>query len=147
MDKPKITYHVLNTDIYSKQDSVYAGTYTGDKALNINLRIWNNFRGTEAVEDLEDFSLVLHFLTEEDNALLQYISLSITDEIEIPCIIEENTVVGTFVDPVALSGQANTGSDTYTGNYINITVSFNAGAGAYLKDHDLKSLVLEIVEQ
>ena len=148
MDKPIITYHVLNMDdTYTKQNSVYAGTYTGDEALSVNLRIWNNFRGTEDVEDLEHFNIVARFLTEEDNALLPYISLAITDQIEIPGVIEDNALVGMFVDEVTLSGKANTGSDEYTSNYINVTVSFKADAGAYLKDHDLKSLVLDIVEQ
>lgn len=147
MEKPIITYHVLNTDqTYSKQDSVYAGTYTGNEALTVNFRIWNNYKGAEDVEDLQNFNLVLRFLTEEDNVLLKYISLAITDEIEIPVIVEDDALVGTFVDPVVLSGRANTGSDQYTGNYVNITVSFQAGVDAYLKDHDLKSLVLEIVE-
>ena len=147
MDKPIISYHVLDVDdTYMQQSSVYAGTYTGDEALTVSLRIWNNYQGTVDVEDLQNFNLVLRFLTEEDNALLKYISLAVTNKIDIPCIIENNALVGSFVDPVVLSGQANTGSDEYVNNYINITVSFNAGAGAYLKDHDLKSLILDIVE-
>lgn len=147
MDQPKITYHLLNADnTYTKQSSVYAGSYTGNEAIEVNLRIWNNYKGTEDVEDLENFGIVARFLTEEDNALLRYISLAITDEIEIPSIVENNALVGTFVDPVTLSGQANTGSEEYTQNYIPITVTFNPAPGAYLKDHDLKSLVIEIVE-
>lgn len=147
MEKPIISYHVLNTDdTYSKQDSVYAGTYTGDEELAVTFRIWNNFCGTEDVEDLNNFNLVCRFLTEEDNALLKYISLSVTDKIEIPCIIENNALIGTFVDPVILSGQANIGSDENIDNYISITISFNPDANAYLKDHDLKSLVMDVVE-
>ena len=147
MEKPIITYHILNEDdTYTKQNSVYAGTYTGDKELSVTLRIWNNFRGIEDVEDLNNFNLVCHFLTEEDNALLKYISLSVTNTIEIPCIIENNAIVGSFVDPVILSGQANTGSDEYVNNYIDITITFNSGANVYLKDHDLKSLVVDVVE-
>lgn len=147
MEKPIITYHILNEDdTYTRQNSVYAGTYTGDEELSVTLRIWNNFRGIEDVEDLNNFNLVCHFLTEEDNALLKYISLSVTNTIEIPCIIENNTLIGSFVDPVILSGRANTGSEEYISNYINITISFNPGANTYLKDHDLKSLILDIVE-
>ena len=148
MDKPIISYHILNADnSYTKQNSVYAGTYTGDEPLEVRLRIWNNYRGIENVEDLQNFNLVLRFLTEEDNALLKYIDL--IDEkhnIQIPGTIEENAFVGIFFEPVVLSGSANTGSDEYNGNYIDIKISFKAGANAYLKDHDLKSLVLDIVE-
>ena len=146
MEKPKITYHVLETDdTYVSKNNTYIGTYTGDEPLSVNLRIWNNYRGTEDVEDLTDFNLVLRFLTEEDNKLLPYIALSVTNQIEIPCIVENNALVGTFFDPVVLSGQANTGSDEYVTNYVNITITFHA-PDAYLKDHDLKSLVLDIVE-
>ena len=147
MDNPKISYHVLNTDnTYTKQNSIYAGSYTGDEALSITFRIWNNYKGTEDIKDLENFNIVARFLTEEDNALLPYISMEITDDIEIPCIVEQNACIGTFVDPVVLSGSANTGSDEYIHNYIPITVTFNPTNGTYLKDHDLKSLIIEIVE-
>lgn len=147
MERPIITYHVLDSsDTYVKQNSVYAGTYTGDDILRVKLRIWNNYKGTEAVQDLENFNLMLHFLTEEDNALLPYIELSITDKTTLLPIIENKALIGTFPDPVKLSGGANTGSEEYIKNYINITVAFKAGADAYLKDYDLKSLVLEIVE-
>ena len=148
MDKPKISYFVqADTGLYTKQNSAYIGTYTGTETLSVNLRIWNNYRGTEDVEYLENFNLILYFLTEEDNALLKYITLTeTTRDREIPVTLEEDTLVGRFLDPVILSGKANTGSVEYTNNYIDITVSFKTGAEAYLKDHDLKSLVLDIVE-
>jgi len=147
MDKPKISYFIQKDETtYSKQDSAYIGTYTGTEELSVNLRIWNNYRGTEDVEDLENFNLVLYFLTEEDSALLPYVTLSITDDIEIPSVIEENVLVATFFNPITLSGKKNTGSIDYARNYVNITITFDAGAEAYLKDHDLKSMVLEIAE-
>ena len=146
MDKPKITYHILDsTDSYIQKYNTYMGTYTGDEPLTVNFRIWNNFRGTTDVADLGNFNLVVRFLAAEDNMLLQYISLSVTNDIEIPCVVEDNALVGTFFQPVTLSGQANTGADEYTANYINITVTFDA-PGIYLKDHDLKSMVLDIAE-
>ena len=146
MDKPKISYHILNADdTYTKQNSVYAGTYTGNEELSVTFRIWNNYRGTEDVEDLENFNIVAHFLTEEDNALLPYLTIAVND-MQLSSIIEDNAYVGTFVDPVVLSGSANTGSEEYAQNYIPVTVTFKADAGAYLKAHDLKSLVIEIVE-
>ena len=146
MNRPIISYHVLNTDdTYTKQNSVYAGTYTGDNTLSVNLRIWNNFCGTEDVEDLQNFNLVLRFLTKEDNALLNYIEIIADNEI-LGSIIENDALVGTFASPRILSGEANTGSDEYISNYINVTISFHADTGVYLKDHDLKSLVLDIVE-
>jgi hypothetical protein len=150
MNKPSISYHVLNIDnTYTKQKSVYAGTYTGDESLTVSLRIWNNFRGIEDVEDLQNFNIVLRFLTEEDNALLKYfkvITETNTSQDIIDPVLEKDTAVFRFPTTVVLSGQANTGSDEYVSNYINITILFDPGANSYLKDHDLKSLIVEIVE-
>lgn len=149
MEKPIISYHVLDIDNnYVKRDSVYAGTYTGDDNIYVYVRIWNNFQGTEDVEDLQRFNLTLRFLTEEDNALLKYITLADnTNDMEISTAVEENTLIGTFLENISLSGVANTGSAEYKENYIDILITFSAPYDTYLKDHDLKSLVLEIVEQ
>lgn len=149
MERPIISYHVLDVDNkYVKRDSVYAGTYTGDDNIYVNVRIWNNFQGTEDVDTLYNFNLVLRFLTEEDNSLLKYITLADnTNDMEIPTALEQNALVGTFLENVSLSGKANTGSSQYKENYVDILITFNAPYDAYLKDHDLKSLVLEIVER
>ena len=147
MDKPQISYFVLTSDeMYERLQTVYAGSYTGDEPLSVNFRIWNNYQGTEDVEDLENFNLVIRFLTEEDNALLQYVTVAITDSEELPSILERDAAIFHFMDPVSLSGEANTGSDEYFNNYVDITVTFDTGGEVYLKDHDLKSMVLEIAE-
>lgn len=147
MDKPKITYHILDTaDTYIKKNNTYIGTYTGDEPLTVSFRIWNNFRGTEAVEDLENFTLVLRFLTEEDSALLPYLSAIVGDEIIDDPIIENKAVIIQLAKPRILSGRANTGSDEYVDCYLPVTISFDPGTDIYLKDHDLKSLVLDISE-
>jgi len=147
MDKPQISYFVLTSDnLYARLQTVYAGSYTGDGPLSVNLRIWNNYQGTEDVEDLKNFNLVIRFLTEEDNALLPYVTVAVTDSMELPSIVEKNAAVFHFVDPISLSGEANTGSDEYYNNYVDITVTFDTGDDVYLKDHDLKSMVLEIAE-
>lgn len=151
MQKPIISYHVLDVDNkYVKRDSVYAGTYNGDDNIYVHVRIWNNFQGTEDVDTLYNFNLSLRFLTEEDNALLKYTTLSyIVDdsEMEIPGTIEQNALVGVFPENVSLSGHANTGSSQNKDNYVDILITFNAPYDAYLKDHDLKSMILEIVER
>ena len=145
MDKPIITYHVLKDDIFTKQSSYYAGTYTGDNEIVVRVRIWNNYRGTTAVEDLSDFNLSLHFLTKEDNALLPYIKIETTNG-ELNHIEEEDAWIWMFDKPPVLKGSANTGSEENKSNYTSIVIRFKPGRGVYLKDHDLKSLVLEIVE-
>lgn len=146
MDNPKITYQVLNKidDVFYEQNETYAGTYNGRDPLSVTIRIWNNFGGTENVEDLTNFNLTLRFLTVEDSVLLQYVKFKTIDDIEIPSILESETLIGNFSSFV-LSGQANTGSEEYSTNYIDFKVVLNVPENTYIKDYDLKSMVLDIV--
>ena len=146
MDNPKITYQVLNKidDVFYEQNETYAGTYNGKDPLSVTIRIWNNFGGTEDVEDLTNFNLTLRFLTVEDSVLLQYVKFTTIDDIEIPSILESETLIGNFSSSV-LSGQANTGSEEYSTNYIDFKVVLNVPENTYIKDYDLKSMVLDIV--
>jgi len=147
MNKPNIIYQVLKTnDVYVQQDSMYVGTYTGDNPITVDLRIWNNYKGEEDIEDLKNFNIVVHFLTKEDNALLPYLTAEITGKELLSPIIEQDAVVFSFSEPQTLKGLANTGSIEDIQNYIDITLSFSVPEEVYLKDRDLKSLVLEIVE-
>lgn len=146
MDNPKITYQVLNKidDVFYEQNETYAGTYNGRDPLSVTIRIWNNFGGTEDVEDLTNFNLTLRFLTVEDSVLLQYVKFMTIDDTEIPSILESETLIGNFSSFV-LSGQANTGSEEYSTNYIDFKVVLNVPENTYIKDYDLKSMVLDIV--
>ena len=146
MDNPKITYQVLNKidDVFYEQNETYAGTYNGRDQLSVTIRIWNNFGGTEDVEDLTNFNLTLRFLTVEDSVLLQYVKFMTIDDTEIPSILESETLIGNFSSFV-LSGQANTGSEEYSTNYIDFKVVLNVPENTYIKDYDLKSMVLDIV--
>ena len=146
MDNPKITYQVLNKidDVFYEQNETYAGTYNGRDPLSVTIRIWNNFGGTEDVEDLTNFNLTLRFLTVEDSVLLQYVKFMTIDDTEISSILESETLIGNFSSFV-LSGQANTGSEEYSTNYIDFKVVLNVPENTYIKDYDLKSMVLDIV--
>ena len=66
------------------------------------------------------------------------------DDTEIPSILESETLIGNFSSFV-LSGQANTGSEEYSTNYIDFKVVLNVPENTYIKDYDLKSMVLDIV--
>ena len=146
MDNPKITYQVLNKidDVFYEQNETYAGTYNGRDPLSVTIRIWNNFGGTEEVEDLTNFNLALRFLTVEDSVLLQYVKFMTIDDTEIPSILESETLIGNFSSFI-LSGQANTGSEEYSTNYIDFKVVLDVPENTYIKDYDLKSMVLDIV--
>jgi hypothetical protein len=149
MDDSKITYYIKDSENqYIRQHSTYAGTYTGDKPLEVDIRIWNNYCGIEDVADFNNFNIVLSFLTVEDNALLPYITVILSgrrNEVLSP-IIENQTAVFSSSEPLILKGTANTGSDNDLDNYIDVTISFQMAPDAYLKDHDLKSLVMDVVE-
>ena len=146
MDNPKITYQVLNKidDVFYEQNETYAGTYNGRDPLSVTIRIWNNFGGTEDVEDLTNFNLTLRFLTVEDSVLLQYVKFKTIDDIEIPSILESETLIGNF-SSFTLSGQVNTGSEEDSTNYIDFKVVLDVPENTYIKDYDLKSIVLDIV--
>lgn len=146
MDNPKITYQVLNKidDVFYEQNETYAGTYNGKDPLSVTIRIWNNFGGAEDVEDLTNFNLTLRFLTVEDSVLLQYVKFMTIDDIEIPSILESETLIGNF-SSFTLSGQANIGSEECSTNYIDFKVVLNVPENTYIKDYDLKSMVLDIV--
>lgn len=147
MDNAKITYFIkdLNKN-YIQAEQAYVGTYTGEKALSFDLRIWNNYKGIDNVKDLNNFNIVLSFSCKEDSALLPYIKMAIANKTEIPVSIIGESAVGTFLEKVILSGTANDGADTNSDNFIDITISFNAEDSSVLKDHDLKSMYIELVE-
>ena len=146
MDSPKITYQVFSKidEVFYEQNETYAGTYNGKDPLSVKIRIWNNFAGTEDVEDLSSFNIVLKFLTLEDSVLLQYIKAYDTEDIEFNSILESESLVINFPDTV-LSGQANTGSEEYNSNYIDIKIVLDIEENTFIKDHDFKSLILDIV--
>ena len=83
MKAPRITWQVLEEigqneyeygiyKNYNEEDSLIPG-----RTLKKTIRVWNNYLGTEDIQDVNNAILVLGFKTYEDNFLLNLIQVSI----------------------------------------------------------------------
>lgn len=149
MDKPVLTWYTKMGSDKSYSDAstgLYAGTYTGEKPVSINIQLWNNRWGEEDVEDLKDFSIKFSFKDTEDSSLLGFCSVIVNDT-----DIRELKKTGrhgilSFGEDYYLSGKANDGSSKNSReNFLQMLFTFSTN-GELLKEADLKTLYLEIVE-
>lgn len=146
MDKPRISwYSRIGDETYQPQSEFYAGTYTKEEKISVDIQIWNNRWGTEDVETLDNFSLNIYFDCLEDSALLQCCKVILGGMDELSLIISGQKATVSFPEKVKLSGVKNDGSSANSReNYIMITFEFSA-LEYRLKENDLKSLYFEIV--
>jgi len=146
MDKPRISwYSRIGDETYAAQPEFYAGTYTKEEKISVDIQIWNNRWGTEDVETLDNFSLNIYFDCLEDSALLQCCKVILGGMDELSLIISGQKATVSFPEKVKLSGVKNDGSSANSReNYIMITFEFSA-LEYRLKENDLKSLYFEIV--
>lgn len=146
MDKPIISwYSRIGDETYQAQSELYAGTYTKEEKISVDIQIWNNRWGTEEVETLENFSLNIYFDTLEDSVLLQCCRVILGGLDELSLIITGQKATVAFPDTVKLSGMKNDGSSANSSdNYIALTFEFEA-SNYRLKENDLKSLYFEII--
>ena len=74
MNDPIITWYAkLDNDTeFNKTNEIYAGSYTKENSINVNMQIWNNRWGTEDVQSLNNFNINIYFDKEEDFILLDY---------------------------------------------------------------------------
>lgn len=150
MEKPMITYSVkmLDENMYTDTSEYYAGTYIKSKPLKLLIRIWNNKYGIEEVEPLKDFAINFYFGSFEDAPLIQFVSVKYDTNKDANIEIVDNIAVCTFWESKVLSGAVNNGKDSDRENYIDLAVEFDtSGSDITLKNLDLKSLYMEIVQQ
>lgn len=148
MEGPVITwYSKIGDETYEPGSERYAGNYTKEAKISVDLQIWNNRWGTEDVESLSDFSLNLYFDCLEDAALLQCCRLILGGNEELPLIVSRQKATVTFPETVTLSGLKNDGSSKNSkANYIEMTFEFDVGEDYQIKENDLKTLFFEIVQ-
>lgn len=150
MDKPKITWYakLAKEDKFNGGDNLFVGSNTPNNDLEINVQLWNNRWGETAVEDLEDFQIVMFFADYEDSALLPCLSAKYNNQqidVEVDTVAKRAMLM--FPITMALSGEANNGSstdNTCLKNFLPFTIMFKHPGGKHLKENDLKSLRLEI---
>lgn len=149
MEKPIISYSAKIHDYkeYNDVEEIYGGTYTSKTPIQVDVRIWNNKYGLYDVEDLEDFVINFYFANYEDAALLQFLNVTYDNTTELSLEIIDGVATGVFIDNYVLSGKSNNGLDSDTENYVDLLIEFSADDSVHLKNLDIKSLYIEIVEK
>lgn len=151
MDEPKITWYAkLSSDTdFNKTNEIYAGTYTPDNSINVNLQIWNNRWGTVDVNSLTNFLINVYFADTEDNCLFDYCSIVLNNS-DVLNIKKSGTVgVLEFPEAITLSGTQNDGTTVNNpDHYILLDFIFKIpdNVNVQLKENDLKSLFFEIIQ-
>lgn len=145
-DKANITWYARqNKDAYTADKNFYAGTYTRDKDLQVDIQIWNNRWGVKNVEDVKDAVLNFYFESQEDSALLKSCTIAVGGTDKLSTVVKGTT--GSVMLNRTLSGAKNDGDDTNVDNqdnFIDVTFIFSA-SDKILKENDIKNLYFEIV--
>lgn len=125
MKNPRVSWQVLEEIAqnefeystfknYTEEDSLTPG-----RTLKKTIRVWNNYLGTEDIQDIKDATLVLGFKTYEDNFLLNLIKVSI-DGSELQEL--EVDMNGGTIFFGNLSGATNNGKEANHTNYKTIDI-------------------------
>lgn len=146
MNNPNITWYAkIGDSTYEARQEIYAGTYTKEEKISVDIQIWNNRWGTEDVEAVSDFALNIYFDSLEDSALLQCCRILLGGKDDLSLIISGQKATVSFPSTVTLDGVKNDGTSANSKtNYISLTFEFDAPEYK-LKENDLKSLYFEIV--
>lgn len=149
MLKPVITYSakIHSFKNYDDTSEIFAGTYTHNAPIALDVRIWNNRYGVFDVEDLKDFALNFYFKDFEDASLLSFLKVTYNNIEELNLDIASGRATAKFFEDVVLSGKANNGEDKDRENYLDLLIEFDVSDKSIkLKNSDMKSLFLEIVK-
>lgn len=120
---PIISWYVLEDDNYMREDEYYLGSYSPDSEIKVNVQVWNNRYGQQNSEDISNARLVVYFDSAEDNAILKYCSIAISNASYIPI----NTTFNKGVAEIGmLLGTSNNGIDNVDNNenFKNISLLF-----------------------
>ena len=146
MNKPVLSWQVKTAEesnFYAASDE-YIGTYTRKSGIDVRIRLWNNRLGSEAVEDLDNFSIKIAFQDKEDSILLQYLTVKYEEQILAMNSYSDYALI-VFPTKISLSGSTNDGTSENKDNYVEFELLFQAPNDVRLKESDLKSLYLEVV--
>lgn len=149
MSKPKISWYakLLSDERYSVNSHFYAGKYSDEDPIVVDIQLWNNRWGTETVEDLVNYDICFFFDRTEDSALLNYCTVVYNENTVIPFNVSGNKAVLEFSSKPKLSGVKNNGSSADNqDHFMQLRFLFSASQQR-LKDNDLKSLYFEVLER
>ena len=126
MDKPKISWHVLEEldidDFEYIQCKTYneEGSYIPGETISKTIRIWNNYSGNSSVNDANNCKLIIAFKNFEDSTLLKLISVKVDEYEQVNVEIDIDRGV---IELGNLSGTANNGSTLNGSNYKTVHIS------------------------
>lgn len=149
MATPKLTWYAkkITDEKYSVDQRFYAGKYTDNNQIVVDIQLWNNRWGTETVDDLINYDVCFFFDRVEDSALLDMCTIVYNSAVSIPFSVSGSKAILQFPDKPTIKGTKNNGSSADNpNNYIQLRFVFNA-SGERLKDNDLKSLYFEVLER
>ena len=76
----KISWMIYEDEVFVPYNTYMAdGVYTTGEIISKRIQVWNNYRGTVAVDDAIDVKLVLSFKQYEDNFLLNLLTVKDVD--------------------------------------------------------------------
>ena len=76
----KISWMIYEDEVFVPYNTYMAdGVYTTGEVISKRIQVWNNYRGTIAVDDAIDVKLVLSFKQYEDNFLLNLLTVKDAD--------------------------------------------------------------------
>lgn len=126
MNNPRISWQILEEVAFDEYEYVQYKTYTEEGSfipgdiITKTIQVWNNYLGTEDVQDALNCSLVIAFKNFEDNFLLNLMSVKIHGRENVDLVIDVDRAV---IDLGDLSGIANAGTNSYESNYKTIEIS------------------------
>ena len=86
----KISWMIYEDEVFVPYNTYMVdGVYTTGEIISKRIQVWNNYRGTVAVDDAIDIKLVLSFKQYEDNFLLNLLTVKDADT---------NTVLEPIID-------------------------------------------------
>lgn len=149
MAKPKVSWYAkkLSDEKYSVDSRFYAGKYTDNDQIVIDIQLWNNRWGNETVDDLKDYDICFFFDRIEDSALLDMCNIIYNNMYSVPFNVSGRKAILSMEEKPVIKGTRNNGSSADNpNNFLQFRFIFN-GNGERLKDNDLKSLYFEVLER
>lgn len=141
MEKPKISWHVLEEIGYDNYEYVQyktydeEGSFTPTETIEKTIQVWNNYGGTSDVANIVNCKLIISFKNFEDSYLLNLVKVQVEESDYFNPEIDLDKGI---VDLGRLSGMSNNGSSLNHSNYK--TIHFSIGPLPNNIKSELKSM-------
>lgn len=149
MASPKISWYakLLSDERYSVEPRFYAGKYTDNNQIVVDIQLWNNRWGSTTVDDLKDYDICFFFDRVEDSSLLDMCTVVYNNASNVSFSVSGRKAILQMDNKPVLKGTKNNGSSADNpSNFMQLRFIFDA-SGERLKDNDLKSLYFEVLER